>query len=261
MDENLVVCPSCGSEVVDTRFCGECGERLFPSEEVSTDIPTAEIEDEVTFQSYPGQVDDIFGLRVESIDERSSLILFARAEIVVLNRELERLIEQIQATRQALRLERSDKKQLAARAEKLSLLFEDIKARKKVLGSFKGELWIEELLRLLSQQEAEMERLDNIRESKDPKDTQEEKKETKKSLKKLKGDLKRSTNLVKKWLKGVQDARKRFLRDKDRLDAKHRIGDLAMSAYDQSRANLMRSIGILSESELQLVQILENVQS
>ncbi|MHA1959752.1 MAG: hypothetical protein ACW99U_05950 [Candidatus Thorarchaeota archaeon] len=235
---------------------------MFSDKDISVDSAIGELDQESPTQDFPaGLIDTVFDFRVDSIDERSSLILFARAEIAVLNLELERLVEQVQATRQALRLERSDKKQLAARAEKLGLLFEDIKARKAELEGYAGRMAIEQLLLSLSRQEAKMEKLQDGRDSIEPKVTKEEKKETKESIKKLKGDLKKATRLVTKWLKAIEEARKRLKQDKGRLDAKHRIGDLTRSDYDYTRAKLMRSIGVLSESEKVLFQILANVRA
>jgi len=83
---------------------------------------------------------------LSNLNEKSRKALISRAEQIVLDRELDRLTEEIMATRQALKLENADKQFLYNRAGCLATRLESIKNKRKSLGDFGNKLRIERLV-------------------------------------------------------------------------------------------------------------------
>ena len=140
MSEALVTCPSCGMEVPEGSFCKSCGKPLAVTEEDTLD--PEDFGAPVDLGSPMGDETTLavrFGMTVEGMDQREFVTLMSRAELEVIRKELDTLVEQIQATRQALKLRQADKAILTARAEDLRAAFDKTKTRREELSGFRGE--------------------------------------------------------------------------------------------------------------------------
>ena len=141
MPEPLVACQSCGLEVPEGKFCKLCGEPLMQSEKET--IPEHDLELDLD-PNISDELDEIepaslphFEVTIENMHHEAGAILLSRAELVVIDDELDRLIEKIKATRQALQLQQADKSVLTTRAESLRTEFEQTRARRRELTSVK----------------------------------------------------------------------------------------------------------------------------
>ncbi|MGY5861021.1 MAG: hypothetical protein RTU09_01410 [Candidatus Thorarchaeota archaeon] len=245
MSDKLVVCSHCGDEVPEGQFCKSCGK---PLHEHSDSIDFGEEED------YPPLVAPIsdaplrlpeFGVIVKGMDEEALCSLLARAEISVLDAELDHLIEEVQATRQALRLEHADKGALAVRAEHLRETLEEAKKRRSELLEVKWTLRIEQIIEELDSLESKLSKLKEMRSSVDKEVYQEQGKRITKKLKGLKKEFGPAKKEARGWFKRMTKAQKELLRERNRLDAKHKIGDLSNRIYRESKSKVDRSLRIL----------------
>ena len=106
MSDNLVNCPSCGIDTPEGRFCKFCGKPLSEIEKSPVDdfAENDVVEDDVDFESdldeVVSEVEHIsypsFGFVIDSMDDKSSAILFSQSELGVLNNELDGIIEKTQ---------------------------------------------------------------------------------------------------------------------------------------------------------------------
>ncbi|NOR38474.1 MAG: hypothetical protein GQ580_02685 [Candidatus Thorarchaeota archaeon] len=245
MSDKLVVCSSCGEEVPEGRFCKSCGKPLHEHSDLidfggEEDAPplTAPISDE------PLRLPE-FGVFVKGMDEKALCSLLARAEISVLDAELDRLIEEIQATRQALRLEHADKGALASRAEHLRETLEAVKRRRSELLEVRWTLRIEQIIEDLNSLESKISKLKESRSSLDKEIYQEQGERITKKSKVLKKEFGPAKKEARGWFKRMIKAQKELLRESNRLDAKHKIGDLSDRIYRESKSKVDRSLRIL----------------
>ena len=245
MSDKLVVCSSCGEEVPGGRFCKSCG------------IPLREHSDLVDFgdeEDAPPLIAPVsdeslklpeFGVIVKGMDENALCSLLSRAEISVLDVELDRLIEEVQATRQALRLEHADKDALAARAEHLRETLEGAKKRRSELLEVKWTLRVEQIIEELKSLESKISKLKEMRSSVDKEVYQEQGKRITTELKVLKKEFGPAKKEARGWFKRMMKTQKELLRESNRLDAKHKIGDLSDRIYRESKSKVDRSLRIL----------------
>ncbi len=264
MSGDIVVCPSCEQEVPDGRFCKYCGKLLHETtsdsgREVSTDSQSivdglfAEDDDfdEVpSSSSYPE-----FNFTIDGMDSESMAILFSEAELVGLDKDLDVLINEISATRQALDLKNADKDLLVARAKSLRAAFDSTKARRRELREVQGELPLKKALANLEKQVAKMEKLKEVEKKIDESVYEEEKTKLLLRIKSFRKDLKSSLKLAKQWLKDMNSESKRLRREKSRLEAKLKIGDISQTAYDTKMKETVRSMDIIARGR----KTLENV--
>ncbi|MFX0108969.1 MAG: hypothetical protein ACFE7R_11845, partial [Candidatus Hodarchaeota archaeon] len=220
MTGESIVCPSCGNEVPIGRFCKSCGESL---ESMISPLETTESEVEASIsrtrtESFPPTLPD-FGFIAEEFEPLEFAILMSRAELVVIRGELDSLIEQIQATRQALKLNEADKGILGDRADDLRRTFDSSKRRREELLRFKDELPLERILDIIREQNEKLSKREEMKESVDKSVYKEQivqiSDATKESKKKLKTDIK----TAEKWAKSLQKIRQTLERTSSRLDA------------------------------------------
>lgn len=245
MSDKLVVCSSCGEEVPEGRFCKSCGRPLLEHSDLidfgdEEDAPPmiAPISDE------PLRLPE-FGVVVKGMDEKVLCSLLARAEISVLDVELDNLIEEVQATRQALRLEHADKGALAARAEHLRETLEKAKKRRSELLEVRWNLRIEQIIEELGSLESKISKLKDVRSSVDKEVYKEQGERITKKIKGLKKEFGPAKKETRGWFKRMKKEQKELLREGNRLDAKHKIGDLSDRIYRESKLKVVRSLGIL----------------
>jgi chromosome segregation ATPase len=147
----------------------------------------------------------------------------AKDELEVIDRDLDELIRQIQATRQALSLKNADRVVLTARAETLRAVLDRTKSRRAELMSIKGPLTIETVLSELASEESKLSKLEQLEGSVDAQVYDEQYEDLIASIKKLKKELKGAVKEACEWLKGMSKKTKELRREASRLDARHKI--------------------------------------
>lgn len=262
MTKSLVVCPSCEREVPQGKFCNICGSEL--PQVAPPDIP--EDIDEVDVTDGIVSIDEIdlpelssmphFDVTIEDIPREAAVVLLARAELEVIDHELDRIISQTKATRQALTLQQANRDVLVARAEKLRVDFEEAKSRKQDLLAVKHNLRLEQILKDLDRQEARFEKLRAIEGSVDKDVYNEQRVEILHQIKTLRDALKSAIKEAKKWTKGINKTLKSLEKETSRVDARFKIGDISRDAYDIQRYTLQRSIKIVKGGQRRLDALL-----
>lgn len=259
MSDPLVVCPSCNLEVPDGRYCKLCGKSLHPDENlVSEPIegieeiePTLIDVEPVKKITYPH-----FDVTISDMEYESATILLARAELEVVDQELDILIDKIKATRQALKLEKADKAILTARAEELRSEFEKTKNRRRELKTVETPLILEQLLEALDANENRLSKLESISGTVDKEVYKEQRTEIVNTLKELQGNLKNAIKTAKKWVNGLRKTLKRLEKEVSRVNAKFKIGDISRDNYESSKYRLERNIRIVEGGKERLISLL-----
>ncbi|MFW9846132.1 MAG: hypothetical protein ACFFD6_05265 [Candidatus Thorarchaeota archaeon] len=261
MSEENVVCPACGDVVPIGRYCKSCGERLpvpeTPHLEEPTSIYTSEpdLQEEEEFSQLPQ-----FDMSVDEMDSVTFARVMSRAELQVIQKELDDLIGQIQATRQALQLKQADKALLTARAEQLRISFDRTKKRREELRSGAGKIPLEKKYERFKEFEEKLSKLEDAEDSLDSAVFKEQRDRIISTLKALKKDLKSSIKNAEKWLKNMKKTRRTLDRDSSRLDAQYRIGDISAHNYEESKARIEKSIQALEIGRTILDEIIENAK-
>jgi hypothetical protein len=264
MPEPLIVCPSCGHEVPKGKYCNLCGEPILSSkldkaletEESSTDQPTESIKaDEEGVIAEPASLPH-FDVVIQDMPYEVSAILLSGAELKVLDGELDRIIEQTKATRQALQLRQADKAVLTGRAEVLREEFERAKERRRELTSVKVKLLLESLLEALDKHEERLSKLEGIAGTLDKDVYEEQRVEILQTIKDVRTRMKEAIKTGNKWAKGIKNTIKTLEKERSRLDAKFKIGDISREKYESSRARLERSIRIVEGGQRRLDELL-----
>ena len=246
MSEELVTCPSCGMEVPEGSFCKSCGKPLVVAEEETLypeDFgPPVDLE--------PSTADEPtrsvqFGMTVEGMDQREFVTLMSRAELEVIRKELDTLVDQIQATRQALKLKHADKAILTTRAEDLRAAFDKTKKRREELSDFRGDLRLERAVKTLDELEGKRSKLEEMKGTLDKSVYKEQKKKIAEAIKNLEKSLKIAIKDAENWLKSMSKTHRTLQKDGSRLEARHRIGDVSAGSYETSRTEVERSLKIL----------------
>ncbi len=264
MSEDLIICPHCKTEVPKGRFCNACGKSLAKSKDdgdtgteanhkaildaIYEDVEEPELMEHI---SYPE-----FQFSIDGMDIRNMAILFAKSELKVLDKELDRIIAEISSTRQALDLTHADKDLLIARAKELRREFDVAKARREKLRNVEGETPLSNTLSHLSVQETKLKKLESAEKALDPVVFEEEKKRLQVRIKNLKKDLSSALKTSKQWLRSMDSEIKRLQRELSRLDAKLKIGDVSQTAYDSKKNDMNRSIGVITGGKKTLEEII-----
>jgi len=265
MPEPLIKCPFCGHEVPDGKYCNLCGESLHPVDskdesELEESAPnhfteSAEMEEE----SVPIEPPSLphFDIVIQDMPYEAAVVLLSGAELVVLDEELDRIIGQTKATRQALQLRQANKEVLTARAEVLRSEFERAKQRKRELTSVKERLALETILESLDKHEARLSKLEGIASTLDKGVYEEQRIEILQTIKELRKSLKEAIKLGNKWSKGIKNTLKALQKEMSRLDAKFKIGDLSRDKYESSKARMERGVRVIEGGQRRLDELLE----
>jgi hypothetical protein len=261
MPEPLVECPSCGLEVPEGKFCKLCGDPLTLSE--IKPIPEHDVlkEHELNFSEEIQEIEPAslphFEVTIEDMSYEAGAILLAHSELIVIDDELDKIIEKIKATRQALQLQQADKAILTARAETLRSEFEKTKTRRRELISVKEKLVIEQLLEALDKHENRLTKLEEISGTVDRSVYKEQRVEILETIKDLRSNLKNAIKTGKKWTKGISKALKILDKEMSRLDAKFKIGDVSRPKYETSKVRLERAIKVVTGGQKRLDELLK----
>jgi chromosome segregation ATPase len=262
MSRNLVICPNCEQEVPEGRYCNICGHELPVS---SPPPPPREPNEEEAAWEAPSESTSFemphFDVTVEDMPREAAAILLSRAELEVIDGELDRIIDQTRATRQALQLKEADREVLIKRAEELKTEFERLRDRKKDLSRVSAVLPLERLLDDFDHHEERLVKLKEIQGSVDKDVFEEQKSEIIQNLKSLKSSLKNAVKETKRWSKGIRKTEKTLQKELSRLDAKHKIGDLSRTAYEGSVYQTKRSMSLLEGGAKRLDELLERAGS
>ncbi|MFW9847513.1 MAG: hypothetical protein ACFFF4_00125 [Candidatus Thorarchaeota archaeon] len=273
MSDDFVVCPSCELKVPDGRFCKSCGKPLHAELESAlkddiedsdsktshtTDLPDFlrddpdEFEEDNTAAPQPD-----FHFKIDGMDPESMAVLFAEAELRVLDVELDKLLQEISSTRQALELKHADKELLTTRAQNLRRAFDITKSRRTDLRGRRGELRLEKTIVNLEKQTSKLDKLQEVENQIDESVYEEEKGKILLRIKSLRKELKESLKESKKWLKSMNAETKRLKKEKSRLEAKLRIGDISQTAYDAKMKEIARAFQVIDGGRDSLEKIVE----
>jgi hypothetical protein len=243
-----IVCPACGLDVPDGRFCKFCGKLLHPDfehkRESTMEDPSPKMDEKLE-QTAQSEIKPKFGFSLEGMSSRDLCLLLSKVELAVLAKDLDVLIEQIRSTRHALHLKHADKSKIAARAESLRTILEKAKSRRKELLAVKGRLEIKDLLLTIFERQSQLAMLEDLAGSIEQEVYDEKQNELKESIKSLKSQLKKQTKIAKDWIKSMKKKTKSFHKEMSRLIAQHKIGDISSSGFEKSKKNISRSISIL----------------
>lgn len=264
MPEALIVCPSCGHEVPNGKYCNLCGAPISLSNtdetRVSEESPIvskdASIEEEQESMRAEAASLPHFDVVIQDMPYEASAILLSGAELKVLDDELDRIIEQTKATRQALQLQQADRAVLTERAEVLRHEFEHAKERRRELTAVKEKLLLESLLEALDRHEERLSKLESIAGTVDKEVYGEQRIEILHSIKDVRTHMKEAIKTGNKWAKGIKSTIKALEKELSRLDAKFKIGDISREKYESSKARLERSIRIVKDGQSRLDELL-----
>jgi chromosome segregation ATPase len=268
MPEVSVECPFCGQKTIGGRYCKSCGRPLPEQREQesyrgspsTTSGPGSNKENPET-GPQPGEENMLeLGISLDGSNSRMLGVLLARAELRVIGEGLDRLISEIEATRQALRLEHADRDVLAPRTLNLKEAFEKTKNRHAQLTSVKGSLPLEKIADELTIQESKLSKLNKMKRSIDTDVYREEHERIVFEIEKLKANLKETADESRDWLKTLNKRLGELRRESSRLEARFRIGDLAAGPYEDSKLRVDRSIRILEEGQELLKSMLTAAQ-
>ncbi|TFF83656.1 hypothetical protein EU524_02160 [Candidatus Thorarchaeota archaeon] len=262
MSRNLVVCPNCEQEVPEGKYCNICGSELpavAPPEPPKETLQAEDASEEEPVESRSFELPG-FDVLIDDIPSEAAAILLSKAELEVIDEELDGIIDQTKATRQALQLKQADREVLTKRAEDLKAEFERLKERRQTLLRVDAVLRLESLLDDFEHQEERLVKLKDIEGSVDKDVFKEQKAEIIENLKSLKDRLKRVTKDAKKWRKGIKKTEKKLEKELSRLDAKHKIGDISRRTYDSSTYRTRRSMKLLEGGANRLDSLLERAK-
>ncbi|MFW9957690.1 MAG: hypothetical protein ACFFCT_06440 [Candidatus Odinarchaeota archaeon] len=268
MPKPLIECPFCDREVPDGKYCNLCGEELHPGDSRnvpnSEDLPTNHTTEVVEGPKEDTSSESIspphFDMVIQDMPFDAAVVLLSSAELVVLDDELDRIIEQTKATRQALQLRQADKAILTARTEVLREEFERAKQRKRELTSVKEKLALESILEALDKHEARLSKLEGIAGTLEKDVYEEQRIEILQTIKELRTSLKDAIKIGQKWSKGIKNTLKALRKDMNRLDAKFKIGDISREKYESSKTRMERGIRIIEGGQERLDELLEQTK-
>jgi vacuolar-type H+-ATPase subunit I/STV1 len=243
-----VVCPACGLDVPDGRFCKFCGKPLHPEiapdqEVIDETIPLK--PDKQSENSTQAEKLVKFDFAIEGMNSKDQSLLLSKVELAILAKELDLLIEQIRATRYALHLEHADTLKIAARTEVLREALEKAKSRRRDLLALKDQLELEDLLFTLEEKQSKLAMLEDLTGSIEQDVYDEKHHELQESIKNLKSQLKKQTKTAKNWIKAMEKKIKSFHKELSRLTAQHKMGDISASRFEKSKTKIIRSLSLL----------------
>ncbi|MFW9982225.1 MAG: hypothetical protein ACFFE3_09975 [Candidatus Thorarchaeota archaeon] len=258
MSESFVLCPFCNLEVPDGRYCKLCGKSLHSEDSPYPETPDNNDEEkplsldveQVTKVSFPH-----FDITISDMEYEAAIVLLARAELEVVDLELDILIDKTKATRQALQLKQADKSVLTARAEELRSEFEKTKSRRRELKKVEDKLVLEQILEALDIHEGRLSKLESISGTVDKDVYNEQRAEILNTLKELRKNLKNAIKTAKKWINGIKTTLKRLEKEISRVNAKFRIGDISRDTYETTKYRLERNIRIVEGGKERLATL------
>ncbi|RDE16385.1 MAG: hypothetical protein C4K48_01395 [Candidatus Thorarchaeota archaeon] len=267
MPKPLIECPSCGQNVPDGKYCNLCGKPLTLRDSQKVAELEDSFHDQVTETEGPETDTSIdpallphFDVTIQDMPSEAAVVLLSGAELIVLDEELDRIIDQTKATRQALQLQQADKGVLTVRAEALREEFERAKQRRHELIVVKEKLPLETILENLDRHEARLSKLEGVAGTLDKDVYEEQRTEILQSIKALQTSLKDAIKTGNKWSKGIKNTLKALQKESSRLDAKFKIGDISREKYESSRARLERGTRILEGGQKRLDELLSQTK-
>ena len=267
MPKPLIECPSCGQNVPEGKYCNLCGKPLtlrdsqkvtesedsFPDQVTETEVPETDARTDPAMLPH-------FDVTIQDMPTEAAVVLLSGAELIVLDEELDRIIDQTKATRQALQLQQADRGVLTVRAEALREEFESAKQRRHELIMVKGKLPLETILENLDRHETRLSKLEGVAGTLDKDVYEEQRTEILQSIKTLQTSLKDAIRTANRWSKGIKNTLKALQKESSRLDAKFKIGDISREKYESSRARLERGTLFLEGGQKRLDELLSQTK-
>ncbi len=250
MSARLLQCPSCGAEIEGGPYCRFCGASLQSLITERSDIVTDDSKEEIP------HID--FGISFSKAEIRTITPLLSQVELGIINDELEDIIEQIRATRQALKLENVESEVLTARAELLRETFEKLKMRKETLLKAPTALMIETVIEDLDLVETKQGKLEDASDALEKDVYKEQKERLKSERQSLVKQIKTESKLLNDWIKEFKKSISKLEKTLGKLEAQFKIGEISRTSYDSSRTELTRLIMLLecSISKMDEIQLL-----
>ncbi|MFW9817947.1 MAG: hypothetical protein ACFFEW_18725, partial [Candidatus Thorarchaeota archaeon] len=256
-----VTCPFCNMEVPDGRFCKLCGKPLHPGDTPSPEpSDVEEPEMPIDLEPTPKTSYPHFDVTIADMEYEAAIVLLARAELEVVDLELDILIDKTKATRQALQLQQADKSVLTTRAEELRSEFEKTKTRRRELKAVGTPFVLEQLIEALDTHESRLSKLDSISGTVDKDVYNEQRTEIVATLKELRKNLKNAIKAAKKWDGGIKKTLKDLEKEISRVNAKFKIGDISRDTYESSKYRLERNIRILKGGRAKLEALIRQAE-
>ncbi len=258
MSNKTTTCPRCGIVVVDTEHCSICGEPLHTQgPDVTTGVvndnkpPVSEEASSASEDASVTQLTDMvspptFDIDIDAIERESLVLLLARSELAVIDGELNKLIEQIQATRHALTLKAADRVLLRRRFEELQESLKRIIKRRDALQALQGKLPIEKIIDEIESMTSKMRALEKNRATLDSGVYRKQTEQLESELYLLEDQLRATIWLTESWLRAIQKKKGELQDELDLLDAKYKIGDTSREVYEASKTKNTRSLLILN---------------
>jgi DNA repair exonuclease SbcCD ATPase subunit len=197
-----------------------------------------------------------FGIVLSGVDMSLLGPILARIELSIINSELEEIIEQSRATRHALSLQQADKQILASRAEDLKDSLDNLKSRRKDLERVSSFLVIEEVVDKLNSMKQKLTKLQEIKGTLDRDVFKEQHQKITSEIKRLKSMAKDEMKRLQRWLKEIKKVEKELRKASSKIEARYKIGDISMQAYDLSMVENKRQSAILKRTRLELDEII-----
>ncbi|MFO7835641.1 MAG: hypothetical protein R6V83_03225 [Candidatus Thorarchaeota archaeon] len=192
---------------------------------------------------------------LSGMNENSREALLSRAERIVLNRELDRLTEEIVATRQALQLENADKQFLADRAKELGDRLKHIKNRQRELEHTTGEILLEKMIKSTKRMHNNRPKLPGVFSSLKDSSPLKTNGFGKMDPSELDVELAKETDCMKGCIESLKDAAQKLAKQEVQLRAKYDIGDISRSRFLTAHSEIRRNLAILKISEEILDQL------
>jgi hypothetical protein len=194
------------------------------------------------------------------MEYEAAIVLLARAELEVVDLELDILIDKTKATRQALQLRQADKTILTARAEELRSEFEKTKSRRRELKTVQTPLVLEQIIEALDTHEGRLSKLESISGTVEKDVYNEQKTEIVSTLKELRKNLKNAIKTAKRWVGGIKKTLKQLEKEISRVNAKFKIGDISRDTYESSKYRLERNIRIVKGGRERLENLIRQAE-
>lgn len=179
------------------------------------------------------------------LDEESQKALFSKAERVVLSHELDKLTEEIVATRQALQLENADKQFLAGRAKELSDRLKSIKKRRRELENSTYELRLEKLIEIASKPNHARPKMPGISSSGEYEQSQDHDDFTTMGSSQFREVLDTEIEKVKASIDALENTAQQFMDQESELRAQYDISDISRSQFLAQHSDIRKRIDIL----------------
>jgi hypothetical protein len=195
------------------------------------------------------------------LNEKSRKALISRAEQIVLDRELDRLTEEIMATRQALKLENVDKQFLANRAKSLGDRLQHIKNKRRELETSPKRLPLENLIDFFNRPTSIPSNFPGLSSSKGDESSYTRDETFSRDRSEVRKQLNREMELVRESIRHLKHTIRELEEKETELLARYEIDDISRSRFTTVRNEIKKDLEILDVSQEILERLLREAES